>query len=152
MAIFKASPPYVRLRRRPDDERLYVTENGITRPGQLVGAGLIYRSNDFPYLTLDLEDTDPLAPDVKPIRFELRAPDIFAADIDALAIHAERDSAYYELQRCAGSLRDAFSAAVPECRHENVIETPELGRVDTPGICVWCPTPLLRVDDEWKPA
>lgn len=152
MAVFHRRPTYARLRRLPNDSRLFVTENGATRSGQLIGVGLRYRHDAFPYLTLDLDNTGPFEPDVMPEFLELCAPELFTADVDALAPYAEHDFAYAELQRCCGSLRDVMHTAAPECQHEDVIETPELGRVDTPGICVWCPTPLVRVEGEWQPA
>ncbi|MFD9443364.1 hypothetical protein [Streptomyces sp. NPDC060001] len=152
MAVIRALPRYARLRRLPDDPRLYITENGSTRAGQLTHVGLRFRNDDFPYLTLELDTTGPFEPDSKPERFELRAPDLFAADIDALAPHGEHDHAYQELQRCCESLRDALNSADPQCRHEDVIEIPEVGKTAVPGICMWCPVPLVLVDDEWAPA
>jgi hypothetical protein len=152
MAVIRALPRYARLRRLPNDLRLYITENGVTRAGQLAGVGLRFHNDDLPYLTLELDTAGPFEPDTAPERFELCAPDLFASDVDALAPHAERDFVYQELQRCCGSLRDALNTSDPECQHEDVIETPMLGDPVVRGICVWCPVPLIEQNDAWVPA
>lgn len=152
MAVVRTFPRYARLRRLPNDQRLYITMNGSTRAGQLTGVGLSYRNDDQPYLTVELDTTGPFEPDTEPERFEIRAPDLFAADIDALAPHAKRDHAYQELQRCCESLHDWLNSEDPECRHEDVIEMPMLGEAVVRGLCVWCPVPLVQQDDAWVPA
>jgi Zn ribbon nucleic-acid-binding protein len=139
----KAPPvrPYVRLRQRPDDTALYVTESGHTRHSPLHGARVILRSNKVPLVELLLNGGSP--DDWAPVTFRLS--EILAADVDALDWDLlgdwERGGDAYaaqELKDLLTEYRHVLDTSTPQCRHEEIIDTTGLGDTLAQGMCVWC--------------
>lgn len=155
MACISACP-YVRLRRRQDDDRLYVTSNGSTEAGYLAEASIQYTVGDVPLLQFELEEypSDLYGDGIDAARHNISASRILLHDVQELAKSVRsHEHPYHQLLNVLDQIRPHLSEAVPPpCGHEDVIETPEFGEVTTRGICVWCPTPLLMLNDEWIPA
>lgn len=157
-----STSPYVRLRRIPGDLRLYITQDGATDDGYLAEATIEINQTGTPDLRVTTTDTDPtLYDDATPDTTRIRADRILLQDVCDLGRYLandERDTGradhrFREFLNVLDQLRRHLSEAVPPpCGHEDVIETPEFGEVTTRGICVWCPTPLLMLNDEWIPA
>lgn len=156
MVAFLGKSPFVRLRRRPDDPRLYITEDGSTTAAYLCEADIEVTSEaDVPILCIKVTGSDPhLYDHEKPHVIRASADRILLADIHDLGRRV--DPLEYTFRQFLGVidlLRPYLSEAVPPpCGHEDVIETPELGSLAVPGICYWCPAPLVRLNDEWIPA
>jgi hypothetical protein len=155
MATFMGPAPYVRLRRLPGDPRLYITDHSTTA-GYLAQSEVQYTSGDLPYLVLELEEHqhDLYGAGIDARREQIRANRILLADVHALADTVRpAEHPYHQILNTLDRLRPLLSDAVPPpCGHEDVIETPELGNPATPGVCMWCPVPLVRRDDAWVPA
>lgn len=146
---------YVRLRRRPDDPRLYITRGGSTDAGYLAESKVEHWS-ELPYLVLELEEHphDLYGNGIDARTEEIRADQLLLADVQAIAPTVRSsEHAYHQLLNTLEALRPFLAdVEAPPCGHEDVIGTPELGNPATPGICMWCPVPLVRHTDGWRPA
>ncbi|GAA3590868.1 hypothetical protein [Streptomyces osmaniensis] len=155
MPCFRPTPPLVRIRRLRGDPRLHLTEAGSTDSGYLTEA-FADPSWDIPYLHLALEDRphELFGEANEPDRYGIRADCILLHDVDELAKHVDPlEHRVRELLEVLDGLRRWMAQGEPPpCQHEDVIETPELGSVTVPGICQWCPTPLVKLNDEWIPS
>ncbi|KPI31416.1 hypothetical protein OV320_2632 [Actinobacteria bacterium OV320] len=154
MPKFQVRSP-VRLRRLAGDRRLYITSDGSTDAGYLAESSLHVTNEDFPYLHLELEEHpyDLYSDGTDAATYDFPAYRLLAADVDALTTTAKsNDYALLQLLHVLEALRPDMGTVVPECGHEDVIEVPQVGDTQTPGICTWCPTPLVRLNDEWIPA
>jgi hypothetical protein len=148
-------PTPIRLRQIPGDPRLHVTENGSTTSGHLEEASIQLVSGEFPTAILGLRESLLTPPDEPPTTLRLATFRILAADVAALNYNALGAYEGALLRRILETTSRCFDQSpLPPCAHEDVVETPELGRVEVPGICMWCPLPLVKRDDyaEWKPA
>jgi hypothetical protein len=141
MAKAPSVRPYIRLRQRPGDTALYVTERGHTRHSPLHGARVILRSNEVPLIELLLTNNSP--DDWAPITFRLS--EILAADVDVLDWGLLGDwerggdaLAAQEFKDLLTEFRHVLDTSTPECGHEDVIEVTTLGDVLAQGMCVWC--------------
>lgn len=146
---------YVRLRQLTGDRRLHITDTGHTTSGYLAEASIQYTTGDATYLHLELEESehDLISDGTDAARVDIRADRILTADIQALDFTAARSWAWQELERILESLAGFMQLGdPPPCAHEDVIETPEMGSTTVPGVCVWCPAPLVKLNDEWIPA
>lgn len=145
---------YVRLRRRPGDPRLYITSNGSTESGYLASASIDIPG---PILHLELEEhpSQLYSDGIDAAFYETPADRILLADVHALAATVKPvEHPYHQLLNALDTVRPSLADVVPPpCGHEDVVETPELGNPDTPGICMWCPIPLVRRHgaDAWVP-
>lgn len=145
---------HVRLRRLAGDPRIHITDSGHTQSGHPIEASTELGS-EATYLRLELDDRPyRYADEGDTNKVEIRADRILLADVNELRKQASpNELAWRQLLDRLDSLRGWMSnAEPPPCGHEDVIETPELGQVQARGICVWCPAPLVRVNDEWIPA
>lgn len=144
---------YVRLRRRADDDRLYVTSNGSTDTGYLASASIDIPG---PILIFELEEhPSQLYGDGTDAAFyNIPVDRILLHDVHQLAKTVRpHEHPFHALLKVLDQVRPHLSDAVPPpCGHEDVIDTSTLSDVTSRGICVWCPTPLLMLNDEWIPA
>ncbi|MFF1298195.1 MULTISPECIES: hypothetical protein [unclassified Streptomyces] len=144
-----------RLRRLAGDRRLHVTDGGVTTSGYLAGIGIAYTSGDVPYVCVELDESehDLFTDGTDAARLEIRADRLLAVDAQDLAVSTLDSWAWQELQRLLASLKEfLIDGEAPPCQHEDVIETPGVGSTTEPGVCVWCPQPLVKLNDEWIPA
>ena len=147
--------PHVRLRQLAGDRRLHITDTGHTTSGYLAEASIQYTSDNVPYLHLELEESeyDLISDGTDAARVDIRADRILTADVQALDFQAGRSWAWQELQRILTDLSSlAQQGDAPPCQHEDVIEVAQMGDITVPGVCVWCPVPLVKLNDEWVPA
>lgn len=148
---------YTRLRQLPEDRRLHVTAGGSTTSGYLAEVSIEYTSSDVPYLHLELEESehDFFGDGIDAARIDIRADRLLTADTDTLKFGAATSYAWHRLEQALTALRSCMSdRQAPPCGHEDVVETPQMGSTTVPGICMWCPTPLVKDEDrdEWVPA
>jgi len=146
---------YARLRQLGGDRRLHITDTGHTTSGYLAEVNVQYTSGDATYLHLELEESehDLFSDGIDAASVDIRVDRILAADVQALDFKAGRSWAWQELQRTLDSLAGLIQQGDrPPCEHEDVIETPQMGSTTVPGVCVWCPVPLVKLNDEWIPA
>lgn len=143
---------YFRLRRRAGDPRLYITTNGSTDAGYLASASI-----DIPgpivHIELEEHPSQLYSDGLDAAFYETPASSILLADVHALKESVQpNEHPVHQLIAALNQARADLSDAVPPpCGHEDVIEIPELGNPDTPGICYWCPTPLVYRDGVWVP-
>ncbi|MCI3279147.1 hypothetical protein [Streptomyces cylindrosporus] len=156
MAKVNPTSPYTRLRQLPGgDRRLHVTAHGGTTSGYLAEASIAYTSDEVPTLHIELEESehDLFSAGIDAVRIDIPADQILAADVAALRVDTPSSYAWQELSRQLETLKPWLSTEdPPPCGHEDVVETPEFANSQTPGICLWCPTPLVKLNDEWIPA
>lgn len=156
MAKHPGPSPYARLRQIPNDRRLHITDSGHTTSGYLAEASIQFTvSSDTPALHLELEESehDLLTDGTDAARLDIHADRILAVDVDNLTVGPAASWAWQELKRILAGLGPSLrQGEMPPCEHEDVIEVPVLGDPSLPGICVWCPVPLVKLNDEWIPA
>lgn len=148
--------PYIRLRRIPGDRRLHVTESGSTISGYLAECSIEYPGVEVPSLQLELEESEyDLFNDGTDAarRVNISVDRLLRADIEALHVNTTDSWGWQELARKLHSVTSWLrNDQLPPCQHEDVIETPDLGDTTVPGVCVWCPVPLVKLNDQWIPA
>lgn len=156
MARTLLEPKYVRLRRLPGDPRLFITSNGSTDAGYFAEASVSRTGDDVPVLHIELEEHpyDLFSDGTDAARYDIRTDRILLHDVQELLTRvAPTEHSYTQFLALLEKLRPWMSQAEPPaCAHEDVIETPALGDTQTSGVCLWCPTPLVRLNDEWVPA
>ncbi|MCL8016901.1 hypothetical protein [Streptomyces sp. AS02] len=164
----KTSPqsPHVRLRYLPGDRRLHITDSGYTTSGYLAEASVqgyfsaALQDGDPPTIHIELEESEHnlYMDGTDAAKLDIRANRILVADVQALRNADALTAAGHthprgELHRLLQELRPWMQEGdAPPCGHEDVIETPQMGDTQTPGVCVWCPTPLVKLNDQWIPA
>ncbi|MEU5322952.1 hypothetical protein AB0G67_40310 [Streptomyces sp. NPDC021056] len=147
---------YTRLRQLAGDRRLHVTTAGQTTSGYLAEVTIEYTSGDVPNLHLELEESehDIFGEGIDAARIDIRADRLLTADTDTLRFDATTSYAWHQLEQALTALRSWMrDGEAPPCGHEDVIETPQMGSTTVPGICMWCPTPLVKDEhhDTWVP-
>lgn len=145
---------YTRLRQLPSDRRLHVTTGGDTTSGYLAEATITYTSSDVPSLHLELEESDHdlLSEGIDAACIDISADRLVAADVDTLRFESTTSYAWHQLEQALASLKSWMrDGPAPPCGHEDVVATPQMGSTTVPGICLWCPTPLVERDGEWIP-
>ncbi|MCX4911858.1 hypothetical protein [Streptomyces sp. NBC_00878] len=156
MARISASPsPYVRLRRRPDDDRLYVTSNGSTEAGYLAEASIQYSVGDVPLLHFELEEhpSDLYGDGIDAARHDISVDRILLHDLQELSKSVRsHEHPFHALLKVLDQVRPYLSEAMPPCGHEDVIDTSTLGDATSRGMCVWCPVDMILLNDEWMPS
>ena len=155
MAKLTLTSAYTRIRQLPGDRRLHITAHGTTTSGYLAEASIAYTSSDVPNLHIEREESeyDLLSDGTDAASIDIRADRLLAADVTALRVDTASSYAWQELVRVLAALKPWLRTEdPPPCQHDDVIETPEFANPQTPGICMWCPIPLVRVNDEWVPA
>lgn len=155
MAVIQERSPYVRLRVLAGDRRLHVTDTGMTTSGYLAEASIQMTEDEIPILHIELEESeyDLVSDGTDAARIDIRADRILATDVQDLGADTTRRWAWNVLRDKLDALKPWLSTdEPPPCPHEDVIETPEMGGTTVPGVCVWCPQPLVKLNDEWIPA
>jgi hypothetical protein len=156
MAKALPGPPYIRLRRRTGDPLLYITSHGTTDAGYFAEAHVEYDPNDGYVIAIELEEHphDIYGEGVDAARHDIPLNRVLAADLDQLhKTIPQTDHRSLQFLTLLDTVREGMCTDdPPPCGHEDVIDVTELGDSITPGICYWCPSPLVRVNDEWIPA